>query len=82
MKNSSFKRKVRNNIYPEKAAAGLWTTSGDLCKFLITIQQCYRGKSKFISKNLIRKMLKPVVKAEGNFMSLGFFISKNKNVSF
>ena len=66
-------------IYPEKAAAGLWTTSEDLAKLLIEIQLSYLGKSnKILSKKSVRTMLKPIIPAEGNFMSLGFFVSKDK----
>lgn len=66
-------------LYPEKAAAGLWTNAEDLCKFLIEIQLSYLGKSnKILSKSSTRQMLKPIISAERNFMSLGFFISKDK----
>jgi len=66
-------------IYPEKAAAGLWTTSEDLAKLLIELQLSYIGKSnKILSKKSTKIMLKPITFAERNFMSLGFFISKNK----
>jgi CubicO group peptidase (beta-lactamase class C family) len=90
MQNSTFKiprikiqghrnkRKVGNNIYSEKAPAGLWTTAQDLSKFIREIQLGYSGKSKFISQKLIKQMLKPVIKAEGNFIALGFFIMKDK----
>jgi len=93
MKNSSFSKPKkfvqgheRNKqvnkgcfIYPEKAAAGLWTTSEDLAKLLIEIQLSYIGKSnKVLSKKLVRTMLKIITPAEGNFMSLGFFVSKDK----
>jgi len=80
MTKSSFGsyKKIKGNVYPEKTAAGLWTTSKDLAKFIITIQKCYKGKSKFLSQKLTKQMLKPIIKAESNFMALGFFILKNK----
>lgn len=66
-------------IYPEKAAAGLWTTSEDLAKLLIEIQLSYIGKSnKILSTKSVRTILKPIISAEGNFRSLGFFVSKDK----
>jgi len=66
-------------IYPEKAAAGLWTTAEDLAKLLIEIQLSCIGKSnKILSKKSVRKMLKPIIPAERNFMALGFFVSKDR----
>lgn len=50
----------RFNLYPEMAAAGLWTTPSDLAQFVIEIQQCYQGKStKVLSQLLAREMLTP-----------------------
>jgi len=71
-------RKVDYHFYPEKAAAGLWSTPGEISKFLIEVQKAYHGKSDLLSKKMARKMLNPVIEAEGNYMALGFFISKNK----
>jgi CubicO group peptidase (beta-lactamase class C family) len=34
------------HIYPEQAAAGLWTTPVDLCKYIIETQLSFKGKSK------------------------------------
>jgi CubicO group peptidase (beta-lactamase class C family) len=82
MNNSDFKiRKLKNSkVYPEKSAAGLWSTPEDLSKLLIEIQLSYLGKSnKIISRQLTRKMLNPIAKAEGNFIGLGPLISKNKD---
>jgi CubicO group peptidase (beta-lactamase class C family) len=48
----------RWNIYPEMAAAGLWTTASDLARFEIAIQQAYAGDSKAIlSKTTAHEML-------------------------
>ncbi len=80
MKNSDFKlRKSQSfKIYPEKAAAGLWSTPEDLSKLLIEIQLSYNGKSnKILSQNSIKKILNPITKAESNFIGLGFFTDKN-----
>jgi len=74
-------REVRGRcfIYPEKAAAGLWTTSNDLAKFIIELQLSYKNQSnKIISKESINKILSPLVKAEGDHMGLGVYISRDK----
>lgn len=42
-------------VYPEKAAAGLWTTPTDICKYILEMQQAYQGKS---SKVLNQEMVK------------------------
>jgi len=46
------------HIYPEMAAAGLWTTASDLARFAIGIQQALAGKSNpLISQSMTRQML-------------------------
>ncbi len=48
----------RWHVYPEMAAAGLWTTPADLARFAIGVQQAYAGKSsKIISQSMARQML-------------------------
>jgi CubicO group peptidase (beta-lactamase class C family) len=48
----------RWHIYPEQAAAGLWTTASDLARFEIGIQQAMAGKSNsIISQATARQML-------------------------
>jgi len=63
--------KVKGNwhIYPEMAAAGLWTTPIDLARFAIEIQRSAAGKSnRVLSRNMTKQMLTPQV---GGF-GLGF----------
>lgn len=46
------------HIYPEQAAAGLWTTPSDLAQFIIEIQQSLRGKANHvINQAMTRNML-------------------------
>ena len=46
------------HVYPEMAAAGLWTTATDLARFAIEIQQSLAGKSsKVLSQGTTRQML-------------------------
>ena len=48
----------RYHVYPEQAAAGLWTTPGDLAKFAMEVQKIASGKStKVLSEPLARDMI-------------------------
>ena len=48
----------RWHIYPEMAAAGLWTTPSDLAHFVIGVQQAVSGTSnKVISQAMTKQML-------------------------
>ncbi len=44
-------------VYPQQAAAGLYTTPTDLAKFFIDIQKSYLGKGKILNKATTKKML-------------------------
>ena len=49
------------HVYPELAAAGLWTTPTDLARFAIEIQLSLHGKSnKVLSPEMVRQMVSPV----------------------
>ena len=59
------------HIYPEMAAAGLWTTPTDLAKFAIEIALSKNGKSnRALSETMTRQMLTPQIDDVG----LGFFL--------
>jgi CubicO group peptidase (beta-lactamase class C family) len=61
----------RWHIYPEMAAAGLWTTASDLARFEIGIQEAVSGKSNLvISQPMARQML---TKQKDN-VGLGLFL--------
>ena len=50
--------KRRWHIYPEMAAAGLWTTPSDLARFAIGVQQTVAGKAtSVISQTMAHQML-------------------------
>jgi CubicO group peptidase (beta-lactamase class C family) len=69
----------RWHIYPEMAAAGLWTTPTDLSKFAIEIALSKHGKSnRVLSEAMTRQMLTPVLEDAG----LGFFLDKNNPGQF
>ena len=46
-------------VYPQQAAAGLYTTPTDLAKFFIDIQKSYLGKGEILSQAITKKMLMP-----------------------
>ena len=47
--------------HPEMAAAGLWTTAGDLALYVMDIQDTYAGRSsKVLTKDMVDKLLTPV----------------------
>lgn len=55
-----------HHFYPEKAAAGLWSTPSDLAKFMIALGQAYRGESeKLLSQQSAKIMLTRVPSAGG-----------------
>ncbi|HEY7786208.1 MAG TPA: serine hydrolase [Pyrinomonadaceae bacterium] len=67
------------HIYPEMAAAGLWTTPTDLSKFGIEVQLSLAGKSnKVLSKEMVEKMVTPFMEEVG----LGFFVEKHGNTIY
>ena len=63
------------HIYPEMAAAGLWTTPTDLAKFVIEIALSKQGKSNHVlSQAMATEMLRPQIERAG----LGFFLGDEK----
>jgi len=49
------------HVYPEQAAAGLWTTPGDLARFAIEVQRAVRGPAGTVLKQATaREMVSPV----------------------
>ncbi len=62
-------------VYPEKAAAGLWTTPTDICKYIIEMQQAYQGKSsRVINQEMVKLHTTPVK----NDIAMGTYI-QNRN---
>jgi len=49
------------HVYPEQAAAGLWTTPGDLARFIIEVQRAVRGpKGAVLTQAAASAMISPV----------------------
>src|SRR5579864_4228444 len=67
------------HVYPEMAAAGLWTTPTDLAKFAIEIALSKQGKSnKVLTQKTVEEMLTPQSKDFG----IGFGLSKDRPGEF
>ncbi|MBN2432900.1 MAG: beta-lactamase family protein [Acidobacteria bacterium] len=50
----------RWHVYPELAAAGLWTTAADLCRFALGVSAAAAGETEHIlPADLARRMLEP-----------------------
>lgn len=72
--------KGRYHIYPEQAAAGLWTNPTDLAKYIIETQLSLQGKSnKVLSPETTRLRLTPYI---DNAAALGVFIIKKGNEKY
>ncbi len=68
--------KGKYHIYPEQAAAGLWTNPTDLAKYIIETQLSLQGKSnKILSPETTRLRLTPYIDSSA---ALGVFIIKKE----
>ncbi len=68
------------HLYPEMAAAGLWTTPTDLAKFGLALL-----KDTFLSRSSLEKMLSPQspeLKDSQSFMGLGFVCERKNGIMF
>jgi CubicO group peptidase (beta-lactamase class C family) len=53
------------HVYPEMAAAGLWTTPNELAKYVIAIQNANLGRTHILSPPLLHAMLTPGMNNHG-----------------
>jgi hypothetical protein len=62
------------HVYPEQAAAGLWTTPTDLAKYIIECQKALEGRSrKVLNQEMMKRRLEPYIDSNA---ALGVFIEK------
>ncbi|GAB4023104.1 hypothetical protein GCM10028773_38840 [Spirosoma koreense] len=80
-------------VYPQQAAAGLYTTPTDLAKLMIEVQRAYQCKSAVLSRALVREMLRPQARnifggsgysvdrmaLDSTDMGLGFFLTQRSD---
>jgi CubicO group peptidase (beta-lactamase class C family) len=73
-------KESKYNIYPEKAAAGLWTNPTDLAKYIIETQLSYHGKSKkVLSPEMTKLRLTPYLDKINAF---GVYINEKGNEKY
>jgi CubicO group peptidase (beta-lactamase class C family) len=72
--------KGKYHIYPEQAAAGLWTNPTDLAYYIIETQLALQGKSnKVLSQEMTKLRLTPYI---DNSAALGVFIIKKDEQTY
>jgi CubicO group peptidase (beta-lactamase class C family) len=68
----------KRHVYPEMAAAGLWTTPSDLARFAIAVQKMLRGEKGPLSKTMAQNMVRPRKDGYG----LGFAIEDKGGTTY
>ena len=70
----------RYHVYPEQAAAGLWSTAEDYARFVIDIQRTLNGKSSLvISKKMAEEFTSPYIEP---IIGLGVFLEDYNGSSY
>ena len=72
------------HVYPEMAAAGLWTTPTDLANYMVELFKMLQKQPGILDPALIQEAITPQIKIENWFsdtiseaMGLGFFLAWN-----
>ncbi|HSD28404.1 MAG TPA: serine hydrolase domain-containing protein, partial [Vicinamibacteria bacterium] len=69
----------KRHVYPEMAAAGLWTTAGDLARFAVAIQRSLRGdEGSLVGKPMAERM---VTRFIGDY-GLGFGVETREGETY
>ena len=64
--NGKALKKKKYHIYPEKAAAGFWTTAEDLARFVLGVQAATKGESgAVLTQESIQEVLTPQINRKG-----------------
>jgi CubicO group peptidase (beta-lactamase class C family) len=59
------------HVYPEIAAAGLWTTPNDLARFALALQHALEGRPGFLSAATVDQMLTPPLPGSDYGLGIG-----------
>jgi len=71
------------HIYPEMAAAGLWTTPSDLARVIIEMQNALAGHGRVLQADTARLMLtQRFPSGQNQWIGLGFFIEKHGDAMY
>jgi len=71
----------RWHVYPEMAAAGLWTTPTDLTRVIVEMQNALAGRpTRVLSMDSVRHMLTP--RFPGEQIGLGFFVEPHGGAAY
>ena len=69
-------------VYPQQAAAGLYSTPTDLARLLIDLQNSYRGQGGLLSQASAKAMMTPLARVSDGFIDeqigLGVFLLQQK----
>lgn len=60
-----------SHIYPEEAAAGLWTTPTDLARFALALQHSLSGERSLLSRAIAEQMITPPLPGSDYGLGLG-----------
>ncbi|MFW0717412.1 serine hydrolase domain-containing protein [Pedobacter sp. N23S346] len=78
--NGNKEVEMKYHIYPEQAAAGLWTNPTELSKYVIEVQKSLLGESnKSLSQEMTKLMLTPYL---DNSAALGIFIEDKEGTKY
>ncbi len=69
----------RFHVYPEMAAAGLWTNPSELARLVLEVQKGHAGKSTFFRKETMEEMFTPQKVAP--HIGIGFFLESKGDSS-
>ncbi|MBS1542952.1 MAG: beta-lactamase family protein [Bacteroidetes bacterium] len=72
--NKALPIKGNYHVYPEMAAAGLWTNPSELATIAVEVQKSLKGETSVFRKETIEEMLTPQKVAE--HIGIGFFLEQ------